>query len=40
MTVQELRNRFARSLRIDIGDGKSSNCSVDDLRSMSYQIID
>ena len=34
MTVQELRNRSARSLRIDVGGGKKSRCSVDDLRSI------
>ena len=32
MTVQEMRNRFARSLRIDLGGGTSSSCSVDELR--------
>ena len=34
MTVQELRNRFARLLRVDIGDGKSSNCSIGDLKDV------
>jgi len=34
MTVQELRNRFAKLLRVDIGDGKSSNCSIGDLKDV------
>ena len=34
MTVQELRNRFAKLLRVDIGDGRSSNCSIGDLKDV------
>ena len=33
-TVQELRNRFAKSMLLDIGGGKSSTCSISDLKSI------
>ena len=37
MTVQELRNRFAKLLRVDIGEGKRSNCSIGDLKDVLSQ---
>ena len=34
LTVQELRNRFVKSVRLDIAGGKSSSCSISDLRTI------
>ena len=34
LTIQEVRNRFARSMLLDIEGGLSSSCSISDLKSI------
>ena len=34
LTIQEVRNRFARSMLLDIEGGLSSSCSISDLKNI------